>query len=166
MILSVWLEFVIKVEVFLLLRLAPAFGALHIQKISEEEPLLRQRLLNNVNSLVESVRSSFIDMLNSATWMDDNTKNAAVDKAKSTIAHIGFLEELTNGTKLEEYYKSLTLNQNEFLFNALRLKKLNLDYSFRQLHEPVDKDNWLRHTMIASLGAVSDKQKNVICKLN
>lgn len=156
-----WLEIFIKAEIFSLLRLAPAFGALHIRKITEEG-----HIKDNVNSLIEEIRSSFIDMLNNATWMDEDTKREAVDKAKSTIAHIGFPKELTNRTKIEEYYKSLALNQNGFLLNALRLKKLNLDYSLRQLREPVDKDDWLSHTMLASLGAANDIQKNVIRELN
>lgn len=139
------------------IRLTPAIGALYTRKFPKDE-----NLKEKVRNLVDSIRSSFIDILNDATWMDANTKRAAVDKAKSTIAHIGFLKELSNQTKIREHYKSLTLNENEFFMNVLRVQKFNQDYSFRQLHKSNDEDNWLRYTMLAPIGASYVFQKNEI----
>lgn len=114
--------------------------------------------------LVERVRASFIDMLNNATWMDEDTKKAAVDKAKSTVAHIGYLKELSNRTKLEEHYQSLALNESGFLMNVLRVNKFELDYVFRQLPEPMENDNWLNYPIPTTVGLFHIKQKNEIRK--
>lgn len=114
--------------------------------------------------LVESIRNSFIDMLNNATWMDEETKKAALGKAKSTIAHIGFFKELSNETKLEEHYKSLALNENEFFMNVLRVNKFNIDYAFRQLYKPAENDDWLNYPIPATIGAFHVPQKNAIRK--
>lgn len=118
--------------------------------------------LQNVHQLVENIRGSFIEMLNNATWMDEDTKRLAVDKAKSTKAHIGFLQELSNHTKLEEHYKSLTLNESEFLLNVLRVNKLEQEYSLRQLYEPIEIDDWLNYPIPTTVGAFHVKQKNEI----
>lgn len=119
-----------------------------------------------MKNLVESIRGSLINMLNNATWMDESTRRAAVDKVKSTIAHIGFHKKLSNQTELEELYGSLTLKQNEFFKNVLRVNKFNLDYSFRQLHEPNDEDNWPIYAMLAPWGASYVRQRNEIRKFD
>lgn len=140
-------------------RLAPAIGTLYMQNFPRDE-----NSKEIVMNLVKKIKSSLIDMLNNATWMDENTKRSAMDKAKSTTAHIGFPKELSNRTKIEEHYQSLGLNESEFFMNVLRLKRFNQDYNFRQLHKPVDEDKWLRHTMLAPFGASYIKQSNEMCK--
>lgn len=97
--------------------------------------------------------------------MDEDTKKVAVDKAKSTRAHIGFLQELSNKTKLEEHYQSfqsLSLNESEFLMNVFRVNKFELDYAFRQLRKPMENDNWLYYPSPTTVGAFHVKQQNEI----
>lgn len=143
--------------------MSPAIGALYLRNsnffTSEESA-------EYTNELFENIRSSFIDMLNNGTWMDENTKNAAVDKARSTVAHIGFSKELSNITKLEHHYKSLTLNESEFFLNALRLNKFQMDYDFHRLHEPVHNDKWQIYTALGTgITALYVMQQNEIRKL-
>lgn len=85
--------------------------------------------------------------------MDANTKKSAVDKAKAIMAHIAFPPELTNVTKLEEYYKKLAFNENEYFLNVLRSRKFNIDNGMSQLNDPVNKTHWLKHAMPTMINA-------------
>lgn len=141
--------------------MAPAVGALYLRKLNNDTDESKK----HVEQMVENIRNSFVEILNNATWLDESTKKLAVDKAKSTIAHVGFMKELSNATKIEHYYKSLTLNESEFLLNALRLNKFDLDHNFRHLYEPTDKNDWLKYPIPAKVGAFHIHRKNAIRKL-
>lgn len=112
--------------------------------------------------IVENIKGAFIDMLHKVTWMDESTKKAAVDKANGLIAHIAFPNELTNKTKLENYYKSLTLNESEYFMNALRLNKFKTEYALRELYQPVNKTDWLAHATPAMTNAFYSALENSI----
>ena len=114
--------------------------------------------------IVENIRSSFIDMLHKVTWMDEQTKNAAIDKATKLTAHIAYPKELTNNTKLEEYYSSLEMKDDEYLMNALRLNKFKSEYALRELYDPVLADDWLAHATPAMTNAFYSALENSIRK--
>lgn len=101
-------------------------------------------------------------MLHKVTWMDEKTKKAAIDKAKALIAHIAYPKELTNNTKLEEYYRSLDMKENEYLLNALRLNKFKAEYTLRELYMPVNKTDWLAHATPAMTNAFYSALENSI----
>lgn len=111
---------------------------------------------------MDNIQSSFIDLLHKVSWMDEKTKQAAIEKAKALVAHIGYPKELTNNTKLEEYYKSLEMNENEYLMNALRLNKFKTDKMLRELYEPVDKNDWVVHATPAMTNAFYSALENSI----
>lgn len=136
--------------------LSPAVGALYVRKFFDEKSK------THAMEIVENIRSAFIDMLHKVTWMDENTKNAAIDKAKALIAHIAYPKELTNNTKLEEYYKSLELKDDEYLLNALRLNKFKTEYTLRELYSLVDKTDWLAHATPAMTNAFYSALENSI----
>ena len=94
--------------------------------------------------------------------MDESTKKAAVDKAKALIAHIAFPNELTNKTELENYYKSLTMNESEYFMNALRLNKFKTEYALRELYSAVNKSDWLAHATPAMTNAFYSALENSI----
>lgn len=101
-------------------------------------------------------------MLHKVTWMDEKTKNAAINKAKSLTAHIAFPDELTNKTKLEEFYKSLEMNEDEYLMNALRLNRFKTENALRNLYKPVNKTDWLAHATPAMTNAFYSALENSI----
>lgn len=143
---------------FISFSLSPAVGALYVRKFFNEKSK------QHAEEIVENIRSSFIDMLHKVTWMDETTKSAAVDKAKALIAHIAYPKELTNKTKLEQYYKSLEMNEDEYLMNALRLNKFKTEYALRELYNPVNKTDWLTHATPAMTNAFYAALENSIRK--
>ncbi|XP_055296410.1 neprilysin-2-like isoform X2 [Sitodiplosis mosellana] len=136
--------------------LSPAVGALYVRKYFND------KTKGHAEEIVENIRSSFIEMLHKVTWMDEKTKNAAIDKATKLTAHIAYPKELTNNTKLEEYYSSLEMKDDEYLMNALRLNKFKAEYALRELYDPVNKNDWLAHATPAMTNAFYSALENSI----
>lgn len=103
-------------------------------------------------------------MLHKVTWMDEKTKSAAINKAIALSAHIAYPKELTNKTKLDEYYKSLEMVEDEYLMNALRLNKFKTENALRDLYKPVNKSDWLAHATPAMTNAFYSALENSIRK--
>lgn len=103
-----------------------------------------------------------MDILHKVTWMDEDTKNAAVAKAHALVAHVAYPDELTNNTKLEEFYKSLEMDENEYMLNALSLNHFKTEYAIRELYEPVNKTDWLTHATPAMTNAFYSALENSI----
>lgn len=114
--------------------------------------------------IVENIQAEFVNMLQKVTWMDEKTKSAATEKARKLVAHIAYPEELTNNTKLEEYYSSLEIKEDEYLMNALRLNKFKSEYALRELYNPVNKNDWLAHATPAMTNAFYSALENSIRK--
>lgn len=92
-------------------------------------------------------------MLNKISWMDEVTKNSALEKAKALTNHIGYPDELDDDKKLEEYFTALELDPDNFFLNSLKVNKFDLDYHFGKLHDPVNKTDWTMHTKAAVVNA-------------
>lgn len=144
---------------FCTFRLSPAVGALYVRKYFNDN----ERRSHAVE-IVEDIRSSFVEMLHGLDWMDEKTKNSAINKAKKLVAHIGYPKELTNNTILEEFYSSLEMKDDEYLMNALRLSKFKSEYALRELYEPVNKNSWLVHATPAMTNAFYSALENSIRK--
>lgn len=61
-------------------------GALYVRKYFDEESK------KAAVDLVNNVREEFINILHDVDWMDDETRNEAIEKAKGIICHIAYPE--------------------------------------------------------------------------
>jgi len=77
--------------------------------------------------------------------MDDQTREAALSKAKAISPHIGYPDEIMDDKKLEEYYKNLEIDPNNFLGSILKMNVFGTDYAFNKLRQPVNKTDWETH---------------------
>lgn len=87
--------------------------------------------------LVDSIRDEFIKILREVSWMDNETRAAAIEKAKSMTSHIAYPDELTDNNKLEEYYDGLELESNTLLQNVLRIRMFKDKHLLKNLRTPV-----------------------------
>lgn len=94
--------------------------------------------------------------------MDDVTRAAAIEKAKSMTSHIAFPDELIDNNKLEEYYNGLELQPDSLLKNVLRVRTFNDKHSIQRLRKPVNKTDWESHTMPATVNAAYSPLENSI----
>lgn len=111
-------------------------GALYVRKYFREET--RRATVD----MVKTIRNEFINILRDAAWLDESTREEAIKKAKSMDGHIGYPNELHDNKKLEEYYKDLELEPDNFFMNTLQMYMFNSDRRFSKLREPADNIEW------------------------
>ena len=58
--------------------------------------------------MFEEIRKEFLQILQNIDWMDKNTKEKAIEKAEAITHYIGYPEELSNITKIEEYFDGVS----------------------------------------------------------
>ncbi|XP_033113724.1 endothelin-converting enzyme homolog [Anneissia japonica] len=93
--------------------------------------------------MIEEIRDAFKNNLPDLAWMDDETRRVAAEKAEAVVDLIGFPEFIMNETRLNDYYKILTINSTQYFENNLQvLKESELDM-LRSLRQPVLRREWL-----------------------
>ena len=112
--------------------------------------------------MVQEIRREFNLMLHEVDWMDAATKAAAIEKAEAMVTHIGYPPELLDMSKLDDLYKGLQLNSNDYYGNALRSTMFGTNYAFSKLREAVDKMDWVRHGRPAVVNAFYSPLENSI----
>lgn len=142
----------------LLVSLPISVGALYIRKYFNEESK------NAALELMDGIREEFIDILHNLTWMDEETKKTAIEKAGALTKHIGYPNELADNAKLEEYYNDLDIEADNLLLNTLRLTVFRTNYAYGKLHEPVNKTDWITHSKPALVNAFYAALENSIRK--
>lgn len=141
-------------------RLLISVGAIYVRKYFNEETKKAASLL------VYTIHEEFIKTLHKVTWMDEDTKAAAIEKAHSLDYHIGYPEELTDNSKLEEYYDGLELDANSYLNSVLRIRHFNRNHLINKLRQPVNKTDWETHSLPAIVNAFYSLLENSVRKWN
>ena len=85
--------------------------------------------------LVENLRSSLGERLNTLTWMGDSTKKKAQEKLASIRVKIGYPDKWRN-------YSDLKIEKNSYVLNVLKGRKFNFDFEVSQINKPVDHSRW------------------------
>lgn len=137
-------------------RLSISVSALYVRKFFNEDS--RRASID----LVEDIRGTFIDFLNNLSWMNGQTRAAAVEKAKAMNTYIGYPNELADNNKLEEYYQDLELEPDNLLLNHLRLTRFYFDRLLNKIREPVNRTDWENHADASVVGAQFKPKENSI----
>lgn len=113
-----------------------AVGAMYVRKHFE------QNSKAEVLEMVNRIRTEFEIILENVDWMDDETRRSAIDKLHVMANHIGYPDELMDNDKIEKYYEMLKPDEKNHLSFALSINAFYTDQAFRQLREPVNKNDW------------------------
>lgn len=70
--------------------------------------------------MVDNIIAAFSQELKNAEWMDDATKNSALDKVKSMKHLVGYPEWYHNESALYAYYDGVNFTHK----NIIRIKKM------------------------------------------
>uniref|UniRef100_A0A8D9BV62 Neprilysin-11 n=1 Tax=Cacopsylla melanoneura TaxID=428564 RepID=A0A8D9BV62_9HEMI len=133
-----------------------AIGSLYVRKYFKEEAK------SNAVEMVQLIREEMYKILGTIDWMDEKTREAAIDKARSMSTHIAYPDELLDNGKLEEFYTGLELDTSNYLEAVLNLTKFGTNYSFSQLRKPVNKTDWKSHGNPAIVNAFYSSIENSI----
>ncbi|CRK97828.1 CLUMA_CG011204, isoform A [Clunio marinus] len=138
-----------------------SFGALYVRKHFNEEAK------GKALEMVMNIKNEFNIILNDIDWMDDITKEAAIDKAERMKEQIGFADELLDDEKLTEYYDTFdaTIDETKYYESVYGLTGWNVASAKRsrsRLREPIDKDEWSSEVTPAVVNAFYSSLENTI----
>lgn len=94
--------------------------------------------------------------------MDDESRNAAIEKANKMQYHIAYPDELTDNEKLEKYYHGLKLEANSLLHNVQEIRKFGAKLEINKLRKIVNKTDWETHSMSFVVNAFYSLTENSI----
>lgn len=114
--------------------------------------------------LVNDVRTEFIDMLRKVRWMDRETKNAAIKKAKNMNIFVAQPNNTNHKIEIEKYYDGLRLSKSRFFENILRALRFEEFKKHRKLHQPVQENHLKIHSYAKIVNAFYEGTDNTVCK--
>lgn len=121
--------------------LPTAVSAIYVRKFFNEES--RQIAVK----VAKLIHEEFLQTLNRVQWMNGTTRDAAISKANEVYFHIGYPDELLDDKKLDEHYKNLELRSDSLLHSVIRIQKFEKDRKVSQLRIPVNKTDWVEHSI-------------------
>ncbi|CAL4068066.1 unnamed protein product [Meganyctiphanes norvegica] len=136
--------------------LAYAVGSTYVKALFKEDAK------NAADEMARYIHTAFNEILKNIDWMDDVTKERAINKAQQITTKIAYPPELLDDKKLNEFYDGLTINSGEFLMQRRNLSKFTADYKIKQLREWVDKNDWKTYGKAAVVNAFYSADTNSI----
>jgi len=133
-----------------------AAGSLYVKKYFDEDA--KAAALD----MVKDLHKEFDAILDESTWMDEITKKRAKDKSKTIKYYIAYPDELRNDTLVTKHYEGLDISDSDLYQNNRNLNVFWLNYAYRKLREPVDKEDWRRHSRAAVVNAYYSSVENSI----
>lgn len=61
--------------------------------------------------MVEYIKQEFINIIQNVDWMDKQTRNNALKKAKSMSSIVGYPEQLVNETLINKHYEKVCIKK-------------------------------------------------------
>ena len=98
------------------------------------------------DSIITSLRGSFVKGLTKLEWLDHPTLLNATEKVDLLIQKIGYSVEspdIRSAEVLEDYFKDLGIDKADFFGNQIRSRTWQTRQTLGELGRPVDKAKWL-----------------------
>ncbi|KAM6980057.1 membrane metallo-endopeptidase-like 1 [Aplochiton taeniatus] len=98
-----------------------------------------------VSDLIGKIQEAYVETLEELSWMDDQSKEKAREKAMAIKEHIGYPDHILDerNQKLDEEYAHLNFSEENYFENILENLQAESQKSLKKLREPVDPDLWI-----------------------
>jgi len=106
-----------------------ALGKLYVKEYFP--PAAKARALELINNLKEALA----DRIKSLEWMDDTTKQKALEKLAAFQVKIGYPEKWRD-------YSTLMIDRGPFVLNELRAENFESKRQLNKIGKPVDRTEW------------------------
>ncbi|XP_037031520.1 neprilysin-2-like [Bradysia coprophila] len=112
-------------------------GAIYVQNFVSKETK------STAIRLSEKIRYEFVKMLENASWLDNDTISAAVDKANAMDFNIAYCDTHINNSKLDKRYEGLDIQPNaSYLQNLLQVNRFLAAAMITLLRQPLTIDDF------------------------
>uniref|UniRef100_A0A8D9DX90 Neprilysin-11 n=1 Tax=Cacopsylla melanoneura TaxID=428564 RepID=A0A8D9DX90_9HEMI len=95
-----------------------------------------------VQSLIANMKVVLKSRLSSLSWMDSETRSAALDKLEAMHEFIGYPEWYNNSTYFNEYFTGISVSQDNHLYNVESLLTYKYMKALKTLYEINTRDEW------------------------
>lgn len=112
--------------------------------------------------MVEGIRREFKMSLKKSTWMDEKTKEAALQKLHAINRYIGYPDEFYDDNKINEFYERVHIDPEKYLASALDISIFLTDYDFEDLRKSINKTDWTSHASATAINAFYSFEENSI----
>ncbi|XP_056138989.1 endothelin-converting enzyme 2b isoform X1 [Lampris incognitus] len=92
--------------------------------------------------MINEIRSAFKESLDKLTWMDEQTKQAAKEKADAIYDMIGFPDFILDPKELDDVYDGYEVSDDNFFQNMLNFYNFSARVMADQLRKPPNRDQW------------------------
>ncbi|XP_048752653.1 endothelin-converting enzyme homolog isoform X3 [Ostrea edulis] len=113
-----------------------ALGAMFVREAFQGES--KQK----AEKMVNEVKYAFKKNLPNLLWMDDETRQAAKEKANAVIDLIGFPSYINNNTQLNKEYQALEVKGDEYFQNNIRNMLFVVRKDLQTLRSKPKKNQW------------------------
>ena len=113
-----------------------AVGAMYVKEYFQAEAK------EATEEMVTNIRKEFKDMINKLEWMDEKTKQRAVEKVDLMTPEIGYPKEILDDRLLDDSIDGLVLSKASYLKNDLHLNIWKSKNNAKEFRQPVDKKSW------------------------
>lgn len=110
-----------------------AIGAMFVRAVYDDETKPK------VQEMINSIRLAFKENLKNLKWMDPESRKLANEKVDAISDIIGFPDYILNPQLLDEQYKMLEIDPNNYFENNIKLKVFDLKKNLEKLDQLVNK---------------------------
>ncbi|KAI8141680.1 hypothetical protein BJV82DRAFT_172618 [Fennellomyces sp. T-0311] len=98
-----------------------------------------------VDAFIDLIHKSWLERLHAVTWLDDKTRNAAIEKVntiKHKVAYSIVSPDVRSPESLRNYYSPMEINRESFFDNELAITDWAIKKIWSKIGKPVDKEEW------------------------
>ncbi|XP_045111624.1 endothelin-converting enzyme homolog isoform X2 [Portunus trituberculatus] len=99
-------------------------------------------LKDMAEDMIDRVRKSFEENLQSVTWMDEETQRKAIEKAVSISEMIGFPDYILNPEELDKEFAGLKIVKDKYFQNNKKIREFTMKKELARLKKAVNKTRW------------------------
>ena len=104
--------------------------------------VFNQDTKQQVEVMIKTIRGAFKDRLAHLEWLDEETREKALEKELMLGQKIGYPSYLKNDERLQEWYKLLKVDEKDFFSNAVNVNVYQTMHNLNRLNQEVDPDEW------------------------
>ncbi|XP_073779420.1 endothelin-converting enzyme 2b isoform X5 [Danio rerio] len=92
--------------------------------------------------MINEIRTAFKGALDDLKWMDEQTRQAAKDKADAIYDMIGFPDFILDSKELDDVYDGYEVTEDNFFQNMINFYNFSARVMADQLRKPPNRDQW------------------------
>ncbi|XP_017206531.1 endothelin-converting enzyme 2b isoform X2 [Danio rerio] len=99
-------------------------------------------VITQAEGMINEIRTAFKGALDDLKWMDEQTRQAAKDKADAIYDMIGFPDFILDSKELDDVYDGYEVTEDNFFQNMINFYNFSARVMADQLRKPPNRDQW------------------------